>query len=498
MNYVLAIDQGTSSSRAIVFDDGGNPVGDASCPFDQIFPRDGWVEQDPEVIWNTTLKAARNAIDSSPVDAGGISAIGITNQRETTLLWDAQSGQAVHNAIVWQDRRTQERCVQMQSDGMAATVNEITGLIIDPYFSGTKLEWLLRDPESQRLAGLDRLRFGTVDSFLVWRLTGGRNHVTDATNAARTQLFDITRHVWSDVLLEYFGIPASLLPEVKDCVADFGTADSRWYGAEIPIFGIAGDQQAALIGQGCISPGMVKSTYGTGCFVMVNTGTKRIDSTTGLLTTIGYRINGQTTFAMEGSIFSAGVAVKWLRDKLGVIKSAAETAEIARKAGGNTNGVFVVPAFTGLGAPHWRPDARGVISGLTLDSGVDEIVTATLSSVAFQTMDLFNAFRSEGVKPQHVRIDGGMVQNDWFCQFLSDVTELVLERPKIRETTAVGAGFLAAIGAGHINHLEDVSDRWNVDRQFSPEMEDSVRSERIAGWRRAVSQALAVGPPRGT
>ena len=382
----------------------------------------------------------------------------------------------------------------MQSDGMAATVNEITGLIIDPYFSGTKLEWLLRDPESQRLAGLDRLRFGTVDSFLVWRLTGGRNHVTDATNAARTQLFDITRHVWSDVLLEYFGIPASLLPEVKDCVADFGTADSRWFGAEIPIFGIAGDQQAALIGQGCISPGMVKSTYGTGCFVMVNTGTKRIDSTTGLLTTIGYRIDGQTTFAMEGSIFSAGVAVKWLRDKLGFIQSAAETAEIARKMGGNTNGVFVVPAFTGLGAPHWRPDARGVISGLTLDSGVDEIVTATLSSVAFQTMDLFNAFRSEGVKPQHVRIDGGMVQNDWFCQFLSDVTELVLERPKIRETTAVGAGFLAAIGAGHINHLEDVSDRWNVDRQFSPEMEDSVRSERIAGWRRAVSQALAVGP----
>ena len=494
MNYVLAIDQGTSSSRAIVFDDGGNPVGDANCPFDQIFPRHGWVEQDPEVIWNTTLKAARNAIDSSPVDAGGISAIGITNQRETTLLWDAESGQAVHNAIVWQDRRTQERCVQMQSDGMADSVNAITGLIIDPYFSSTKLEWLLLDPEMQRLAELDRLRFGTVDSFLVWRLTGGRNHVTDATNAARTQLFDITRHVWSDVLLEYFGIPTSLLPEVKDCVADFGTADARWFGAEIPIFGIAGDQQAALIGQGCISPGMVKSTYGTGCFVIVNNGAERIDSTTGLLTTIGYRIDGQTTFAMEGSIFSAGVAVKWLRDKLGFIKNAAETAEIARKVGGNTNGVFVVPAFTGLGAPHWRPDARGIISGLTLDSGVDEIVTATLSSIAFQTMDLFNAFRSEGVKPEHVRIDGGMVQNDWFCQFLSDVTELVLERPKISETTALGVGLLAAMGAGLINHLEDTSDRWNVERRFSPDMEDRVRSEQVAGWRRAVSQALAAGP----
>ena len=368
MNYILAIDQGTSSSRAIVFDDVGNPVGEGSCSFDQIFPRNGWVEQDPEVIWNTTLKAAREAIASSPVEAAGIAAIGIANQRETTLLWDAESGQAVHNAIVWQDRRTAERCVQMQSDGMATTVNEVTGLVIDPYFSSTKVEWLLRDPEAQRLARSDRLRFGTVDTFLVWRFTGGRSHATDATNAARTQLFDITRHVWSDILLDYFGIPASLLPEVKDSVADYGRVEAQWFGAEIPIFGIAGDQQAALIGQGCISPGMVKSTYGTGCFVMANTGTKRVDSTTGLLTTIGYRVDGRTTFAMEGSIFSAGVAVKWLRDKLGFIENAAETSEIASKMGGNTNGVYVVPAFTGLGAPHWRSDARGVIFGI--DSGL--------------------------------------------------------------------------------------------------------------------------------
>ena len=494
MNYILAIDQGTSSSRAIVFDDVGNPVGEGSCPFDQIFPRDGWVEQDPEVIWNTTLKAAREAIASSPVEAAGIAAIGIANQRETTLLWDAESGQAVHNAIVWQDRRTAERCVQMQSDGMATTVNEVTGLVIDPYFSSTKVEWLLRDPEAQRLARSDRLRFGTVDTFLVWRFTGGRSHATDATNAARTQLFDITRHVWSDILLDYFGIPASLLPEVKDSVADYGRVEAQWFGAEIPIFGIAGDQQAALIGQGCISPGMVKSTYGTGCFVMVNTGTKRVDSTTGLLTTIGYRVDGRTTFAMEGSIFSAGVAVKWLRDKLGFIENAAETSEIASKMGGNTNGVYVVPAFTGLGAPHWRSDARGVISGLTLDSGVNEIVTATLSSVAFQTMDLFNAFRSDGVEPQRVRIDGGMVQNDWFCQFLSDVTESVLERPMLTETTALGVGFLAAIGAGLINHLEDASRHWSFDRRFSPAMEDDDRSARVDGWRRAVSQALAIDP----
>ena len=494
MNYILAIDQGTSSSRAIVFDDVGNPVGEGSCSFDQMFPRDGWVEQDPEVIWNTTLKAAREAIASSPVEAGGIAAIGIANQRETTLLWDAESGQAVHNAIVWQDRRTAERCVQMQTDGMATTVNDVTGLVIDPYFSSTKVEWLLRDPEVQRLARSDRLRFGTVDTFLVWRFTGGRSHATDATNAARTQLFDITRHVWSDILLDYFGIPASLLPEVKDSVADYGRVEAQWFGAEIPIFGIAGDQQAALIGQGCISPGMVKSTYGTGCFVMVNTGTKRVDSTTGLLTTIGYRVDGRTTFAMEGSIFSAGVAVKWLRDKLGFIENAAETSEIASKMGGNTNGVYVVPAFTGLGAPHWRSDARGVISGLTLDSGVNEIVTATLSSVAFQTMDLFNAFRSDGVEPQRVRIDGGMVQNDWFCQFLSDVTESVLERPMLTETTALGVGFLAAIGAGLINHLEDASRHWSFDRRFSPAMEDDDRSARVDGWRRAVSQALAIDP----
>ena len=492
MNYILAIDQGTSSSRATVFDDVGNPVGEGSCPFDQIFPRDGWVEQDSEVIWNTTLKAVRNAIASSPVEAAGIAAIGITNQRETTLLWDAESGEVVHNAIVWQDRRTAERCVQMQSDGMARTVNDVTGLVIDPYFSSTKVEWLLRDPEAQRLARADRLRFGTVDTFLVWRLTGGRSQATDATNAARTQLFDITRHVWSDTLLDYFGIPASLLPEVKDSIADYGRAEARWFGAEIPIFGIAGDQQAALIGQGCISPGMAKSTYGSGCFVMVNTGTKRVDSTTGLLTTIGYRVNGRTTFAMEGSIFSAGVAVKWLRDKLGFIENAAETAEIARKTGGDTNGVYVVPAFTGLGAPHWRPDARGVISGLTLDSGVDEIVTATLSSIAFQTMDLFNAFRSDGIEPQRMRIDGGMVQNDWFCQFLSDVTELDLERPKHTETSALGAGFLAAIGAGLINDLEEASRRWTIDRRFSPAMEDDDRSARVDGWRRAVSQALAI------
>jgi len=338
------------------------------------------------------------------------------------------------------------------------------------------------------------LRFGTVDTFLVWRFTGGRSHATDATNAARTQLFDITRHVWSDILLDYFGIPASLLPEVKDSVADYGRVEAQWFGAEIPIFGIAGDQQAALIGQGCISPGMVKSTYGTGCFVMVNTGTKRVDSTTGLLTTIGYRVDGRTTFAMEGSIFSAGVAVKWLRDKLGFIENAAETSEIASKMGGNTNGVYVVPAFTGLGAPHWRSDARGVISGLTLDSGVNEIVTATLSSVAFQTMDLFNAFRSDGVEPQRVRIDGGMVQNDWFCQFLSDVTESVLERPMLTETTALGVGFLAAIGAGLINHLEDASRHWSFDRRFSPAMEDDDRSARVDGWRRAVSQALAIDP----
>ena len=399
MSLILAIDQGTSSSRGIVFDIGtdafdraaGGRVsirGEAQRTFDSIFPHDGWVEQDPEVIWQTTLDACRAAIANAGIEGRDISAIGITNQRETTLVWDKQTGQCVYNAIVWQDRRTAERCEQMQRDGMQRTVSAKTGLVLDPYFSGTKLAWLLdeRPGLRQRVAG-GELCFGTVDTFLLWRLTKGQSHLTDATNASRTLLFDIGKQRWDPELLEYLNIEATLLPEVCDSAHDFGIADAEWFGAAIPITGIAGDQQAALIGQGALDGGMCKSTCGTGCFVMTNTGATQLDSDHGLLATVGCRLDGKVTYALEGSIFTAGTAVKWLRDKLQFIGDAAETEALARSTGGDSGGVYLVPAFTGLGAPHWNPHVRGTITGLTLDSTRAQIVTATLQSVVFQTAE---------------------------------------------------------------------------------------------------------------
>ena len=491
--HVLAIDQGTSSSRAVVFDAAGQAVASAQRPLDQLYPKDGWVEQDAEALWRSVLAAGREAIAASGLAAGDIDAIGITNQRETTVLWDAASGAAVANAVSWQDRRTASRCEQARADGMEAELAAITGLLPDPYFSSTKLAWLLEQGDNASRAGRGDLRFGTVDSFLIWRLTKGNRHVTDATNAARTQLFDIGQQAWSDRLLDYFGVPTNVLPTVLDCVDDFGVADAEWFGAPIPIRGVAGDQQAALLGQACFAPGDAKCTFGTGCFLIANTGPRRVASAARLLTTVAYRLAGQTTYALEGSVFTAGVAIKWLRDKLGLIASAAETEAAARRTNGETGGVFVVPAFTGLGAPHWRPDARGLVTGLTLDTGVDEIVTATLKSVAFQTADLLAAAAADGLPAQTLRIDGGMAANDWFCQFLADATGIAAARPANTETTAVGAALLAAAGAGVAADPAAVARKWNLhapERVFAPAVDDAVRQTWLADWQRAVERAL--------
>jgi glycerol kinase len=397
----------------------------------------------------------------------------------------------VHNAIVWQDRRTAARCDRIRSDGMAATIAARTGLVVDPYFSSTKLEWLLQQvPGLAARAADGAVRFGTVDSFLVWRLTNGAVHATDATNASRTQLFDLDRQQWDPELLSYFGIPVALLPSVLDSVADYGVAAAEWFGAEIPIRGVAGDQQAALVGQGCFTPGMTKSTYGTGCFVVTNTGAARVASTAGLLSTVGYRIGGRPTFAVEGSIFVAGAAVKWLRDRLRIVESAASTEKMARATGGDTGGVYVVPAFTGLGAPHWRPDARALVCGLTLDSSAEQVVTATLASVGYQTADLLDALARDGAPVTTLRVDGGMVANDWLCQFIADITGAPVERPVITETTALGAAMLAAVGAGQVASIDAAAALWRCERRFESGLDDGVRNRLRSGWRDAVARAL--------
>ena len=496
MSHLLAIDQGTSSSRAIVFDRTGRALGSAQREFDQLFPHDGWVEHDPETIWQTVVDVGRAALARAGIGAADLAGIGITNQRETTLVWDAATGRAHHNAIVWQDRRTADRCERLRGEPFANEIVARTGLVIDPYFSSTKLEWLLDNVAGLRArAERGDVRFGTVDTFLIWRLTGGKRHATDATNASRTQLYSLERGDWDDDLLRQFRVPRAVLPTVLDSVADFGRADARWFGAEVPIFGVAGDQQAALIGQGCLRPGMTKSTYGTGCFVVTNTGATRVRSGEGLLTTVGYRIAGKADFAVEGSIFVAGAAVKWLRDKLGVVTSAADTERAARAVGAEAGGVYVVPAFTGYGAPHWRADARGLISGLTLDSSRDDIATATLASIGYQTADLLGALARDGAPVTKLRVDGGMVVNDWLCQFIADVTGVAVERPVVTETTALGAAMLAAVGAGLVSSLENAATLWRCERAFEPKMDGATRSRLLAGWQAAVARTLgrAVG-----
>ena len=484
--YILSIDQGTTSSRAMLFDEHGRAAFTAQGEFTQHFPKDGWVEHNPEEIWVTTLGVVRAALEQANLEQRGIAAIGITNQRETTVVWDRFSGEPIYNAIVWQDRRTADFCEGLRQQGHETEVTAKTGLLLDPYFSGTKINWILDNVAGARArAEKGELAFGTIDSFLIWRLTGGESHATDATNASRTLLFNIHQQCWDSELLELLSIPASLLPEVLDCAADFGTTSKDLLGARIPIAGVAGDQQAALVGQACFEPGMIKSTYGTGCFMILNTGEQALASTNKLLTTVGYRLNGRTTYALEGSIFVAGAAVQWLRDGLGIIDSAEQTEALAASLDSN-HGVYLVPAFTGLGAPHWDPDARGAIFGITRDTGVAELVRATLESVCYQTFDLLEAKRRDGLTPTRLRVDGGMVQNNWLCQFLADLLGIVVERPAQTETTALGAAYLAGLQVGIFTSLKDIAGHWQADREFDPAMDKGAASLLLADWHEAI------------
>ncbi|MDH4653979.1 glycerol kinase GlpK [Pseudomonas sp. JS3066] len=487
--YLLAIDQGTTSSRAIVFSAQGLPVARAQQEFKQYFPKDGWVEHDGEEIWLTTLKVCREAIEQSGLNPVEIAAIGITNQRETTLVWDAKTGTPIHPAIVWQDRRTADYCSALKAAGHEADVANRTGLLIDPYFSATKLRWVLENvPGARERAERGELRFGTVDCFLLWRLTGGKVHRTDATNASRTLLFNIHSQQWDAELLRLFDIPTSLLPEVLDCAAEFGDTDAALLGASIPVRGMAGDQQAALIGQACFQPGMVKSTYGTGCFMIQNTGDQPVVSRNRLLTTVGYRLNGKVSYAVEGSIFVAGAAVQWLRDGIKLISHARDTEALAEQTG-DACGVYLVPAFTGLGAPYWDPRARGAIFGLTRDTGIKEIVTAGLQSVCYQTRDLLEAMAQDGAAaPSALRVDGGMVENNWVMQFLSDILGVPVERPEVTETTALGVAYLAGLQAGLYRDLDEVASHWHRQQRFVPRMADEHRKKLYDGWLDAVQR----------
>ncbi|WP_028794656.1 glycerol kinase GlpK [Thalassobaculum salexigens] len=490
--YVLAIDQGTTSSRAIVFDGHFSIKGVGQQEFEQHFPRSGWVEHVASDLWRTTEATVRIALADAGLSAGDIAAIGITNQRETVVLWDRETGEAVHRAIVWQDRRTAEMCSRLKADGNEAMVTEKTGLLLDPYFSGTKLAWLLDTVDGAReKAEAGKLAFGTVDSFLIWHLTGGKRHVTDATNAARTLLYNIREGRWDDDILKLLSIPKALLPEVLDSAAEFGTTEPSLFGAAIPILGVAGDQQAATVGQACFEPGMVKSTYGTGCFALLNTGDTPVLSKNRLLTTIAYQLDGQVTYALEGSIFVAGAAIQWLRDGLGIIDRADQSAKMADEADPE-QAVYLVPAFTGLGAPHWDPDARGTMFGLTRGTGPKEFARAALDSVCFQTADLIDAMHADWSDGGDVvlRVDGGMVANDWMMQRLTDILAAQVDRPMVLETTALGAAWLAGQKAGVWPDMAGFAKQWKRDRRFEPAMKDEERQRLLAGWRDAVKRTL--------
>ena len=487
--YLLAIDQGTTSSRAIVFSEQGVPLASAQQEFKQFFPKDGWVEHDGEEIWQSTLLVCQQALRHQGLEASAVAAIGITNQRETTLIWDAVTGETIHPAIVWQDRRTADYCAELKAAGHEADVAARTGLLIDPYFSATKIRWILQQvPGARERAERGELRFGTVDSFLLWRLTGGRSHKTDATNASRTLLFNIHTQQWDEALLKLFDIPRSLLPEVLDCAADFGVTDPQLLGAAIPVLAMAGDQQAALVGQACFSRGMVKSTYGTGCFMIQNTGEQPVTSQNRLLTTVGYRLNGKVSYAVEGSIFVAGAAVQWLRDGIKLISHASDSEAMAEQTG-DACGVYLVPAFTGLGAPYWDPKARGAIFGLTRDTGIKEIVTAGLQAVCYQTRDLLEAMRRDGASaPSALRVDGGMVVNNWVMQFLADILGVPVERPVVTETTALGVAYLAGLQLGLFASLEEIASHWHREQRFEPRMDEAHRQQLYEGWLNAVKR----------
>ena len=490
---IIAIDQGTTSSRAILFDETGTILAQQSAEFPQHFPSDGWVEHDPEDIWQTTYDATKAMVAEARSRASMPTAIGITNQRETAVIWDRNTGKPIHNAIVWQDRRTADICAAMKNAGKEDMVTEKTGLLLDPYFTATKFAWILDRVEGARdRAAAGELCFGTIDSFLIWRLTGGRMHVTDATNASRTSLYNIHENDWDEDLLALFDVPRTGLPQVMDCAAEFGICDPGLFGAELPIRGVAGDQQAAAIGQGCFTPGALKSTYGTGCFVIINTGREAVASKNKLLTTISYRLGGKTTYALEGSIFISGAIVQWLRDGLKIITSASETEAIA-KAQGSNNGIYMVPALTGLGAPHWAPNARGAVYGITRDTGPGDFVRAALESVAYQTNDLLNSIVCDGIPVSLVRVDGGMTENDWLMQFLADIIDVPVERPVVRETTALGAAMLALMQSDPSITLDDLKKRWQRDASFDPAMDTDLRSSLIEGWNLALKRTLIDG-----
>ena len=491
--FLLAIDQGTSSSRTVIYDHSIKVVASAQQEFPQIYPQPGWVEHDPDAIWDSVCSVTAAAMRDAGASAADITAIGITNQRETTLVWERKSGRCVYNAIVWQDRRTANVCKSLKSQGLESQVTDKTGLRLDPYFSATKIAWILDNVEGVREkaeAGL--LAFGTIDSFLLWRLTGGKVHATDATNASRTLLFNIHDQRWDDDLLEMFAIPRQMLPDVRDCAADYGLATVDSIISDVPICGIVGDQQAALIGQAGLNVGTTKSTYGTGCFVLANTGRDALKSDNNLLTTVAMRIDGDVTYGLEGSVFVAGSAMQWLRDEMKIIESAPETESIARRTG-IVQDVHVVPAFVGLGAPFWDPDARGAILGLTRGSGREQVVTATLQSVAYQTRDLIDSMADDGVSPSVIRVDGGMVANDWFLQFLADILGIPVERPTNVESTVLGAACMAAYKAGIMQTTEQICAGWECDARFEPEMAAELRDTLLDGWKQAVSRIRTDG-----
>ena len=488
--FLVAIDQGTTSSRAILFNLSGKPIYTSQKEFPQYFPKDGWVEHNPNEIWNTVKKVLTDVIVKSKKLKGKILTIGITNQRETTILWDKITGKHVYNAIVWQDRRTAEFCKKYKTKKKEKIINKKTGLLIDPYFSGTKINWILENiPKAKKLAKNNQLLFGTVDTFLIWKLTKGKVHATDATNACRTMLFNISNNKWDKDILKSLKIPNHILPVVKNSSDNFGYTDKSITEKSYPINGVVGDQQAATIGQSCFTSGSVKSTYGTGAFILMNTGNKKIYSKNQLLTTICYRLNGKTTYALEGSIFIAGAGVQWLRDKIKIIKNASETEKVVKKLKSN-NGVYLVPAFTGLGAPYWNPNSRGIICGLTRDTSQNEIIRATLESVAYQSYDLFNAMKKDGLKPNLIKVDGGMVKNKWFSQFLSNVINTKVIRPKVQETTALGAAFMAGLKIGVYKSLSDISKNWKIDKKFTPKISKRSRTNLLKGWEQAIRKTL--------
>jgi glycerol kinase len=489
--YILAIDQGTTSSRAIIFNHDGEIVNSSQREFTQHFPKPGWVEHDPDEIWGTTLGVMADALGRKNIKPTQIAAIGITNQRETTVVWDAETGKAIHNAIVWQDRRTAAICDQLKADGLEEKIKNKTGLVVDAYFSGTKIKWLLDNVDGAReKAEAGKLRFGTIDSWLIWKLTGGEEHVTDYTNASRTMIYNIFDLEWDQEMLEILDIPASMLPEVKQSSEIYGeTVEYHFFGQNIPIAGIAGDQQAATFGQVCYEKGMAKNTYGTGCFMLMNTGQEAVKSENGLVTTIAYGLNGEVNYALEGSIFIAGAAIQWLRDEMKLIETAPESEEHAKKVA-DTGGVYVVPAFAGLGAPYWDMYARGTIVGLTRGTSKEHIIRATLESIAYQSRDVLEAMEADsGIELKKMRVDGGAAMNDFLMQFQSDILGAEVERPQINETTALGAAYLAGLAVGYWNNKEELIEKWKKDKDFKAQMPAEKREKLYKGWKKAVSRS---------